>query len=319
MIASCLFLNSLLQGPAEKPPLSDKQVAETKRILASQLDAELPNLPFANWFEQTVGREAGVIWQLSECGKQLDDQPNSNDDIQACTEANAILPDGRKVVVMILIGTFKKGLIRTPEFYYGIIDQRGELYMFRQLSDLPRLLQSPKSVAAGVRLPVVAIPKGMMEDKYKITVGLPGWIGKRPDRHLKVEEVPPPPSQQVKPQQSNTTSAADNPSVSVEPGLNVASGSPKQSGAVLWGDIVTRVQPHYPANAKRVMAAGLVEVRITISKEGRVIGAKAISGHPLLHDAAVEAARQWVFKPATLNGVRVETMMVLTFEFKVPQ
>jgi TonB family protein len=319
MIASCLLLNSLLQGPAERLSLSDKHVTETKQILASQLDAELPNLPFANWFGQTVGREAGVIWQLSECGKQLDDQPNSNDDMQACTEANAILPDGRKVVVMILIGTFKKGMIRTPEFYSGIIEQRGELYMFRQLSDLPRLLQLPKSMAAGVRLPVVAIPKGMMEDKYKITVGLPGWIGKRPDRHLMVEEVPPPLSPQVMPQQSNTTSAADNLSVSVEPGLNIASGSPKQSGAVLWGEIVTRVQPHYPANAKRVMAAGLVEVRITISKEGRVIGAKAISGHPLLHDAAVEAARQWVFKPATLNGVTVETMMALTFEFKVPQ
>jgi len=61
MIAWCLFLNSLLQGQSKKLSLSDKQIAETKQIPASKLDAELPKLPFANWFGQTVGREAGVI------------------------------------------------------------------------------------------------------------------------------------------------------------------------------------------------------------------------------------------------------------------
>ncbi|MCI0663657.1 MAG: energy transducer TonB [Acidobacteria bacterium] len=314
----CLFFNPLLQDPSEKLSLSDKHVAETKRILASELDAALPKLPFENWFGKTVGREAGVIWQLSECGERLDVPSDSTDDMRACTEANAILPDGRKVVVMILVGTFKKGMARAPEFYYGVIEQQEELYMFRQLRDLPRLLQSPDSLVTRVRLPVV-LPKVAMDDKYRVTAGLPEWIGEQPDQLIKQEELPPPPSQGIRTQQSVAVPTSDNQIVSMEPGLNTTTGPPKLTGSVLWGDAITKVQPRYPANAKRVMASGRVEVQVTISKDGRVIAAKAISGHPVLHDAAVEAARQWVFKPATLNGVPVETLMVMTFEFKSPQ
>jgi protein TonB len=93
----------------------------------------------------------------------------------------------------------------------------------------------------------------------------------------------------------------------------------KSPGLVSWGDAIKKAQPQYPAKAKRVNASGPVDVQITISAGGLVTVAKAISGHPLLREAAEEAARQWVFKPATLNGVPVETQIVLTFVFKVPQ
>ncbi len=62
-------------------------------------------------------------------------------------------------------------------------------------------------------------------------------------------------------------------------------------------------------------ASGPVEVQITISEEGRVIEARAVSGHRLLQRAAVEAALKWVFKPTTLNGVPVQVRSVLTFIF----
>jgi TonB family protein len=82
--------------------------------------------------------------------------------------------------------------------------------------------------------------------------------------------------------------------------------------------VIKKVQPRYPAQAKRVNASGPVNVQITISETGRVIEAKAASGHPLLRDAAVTAARQWVFKPAILNGVPVKTETVLVFVFAIP-
>ena len=314
MIASCLFLSSLLQGSSEKLSLSDKQVAETKRILASELDAELPKLPFANWFGQIVGREAGVIWQLSECG-QLTDTPRSDNDMQACTEANAILPDGRKVVVMILIGTFKKGMTRTPEFYYGVIEQQEELYMFRQLRDLPRLLQSPDSLVSRVKLPVV-LPKVTMDDKYKATARLPEWTGERPDQPVLGEQLPPPPVPPVKPQHSAATSTSDNQIVSMEPGLNTTSGPPKVMENALWGDAITRVEPVYPPTARMMGAFGTVKVQITISETGRVIDAKAVSGHQALRSAAVDAAYKWVFKPTTLNGAPIKVQGILTFNFR---
>ncbi|MCI0337507.1 MAG: energy transducer TonB [Acidobacteria bacterium] len=314
-----LFLNSSQQGPSEKLSLSDKQVAETQRILASELDAELPKLPFANWFAQIVGPRAGVIWQLSECGEHLGAPPDSTRDMKACTEANAILPDGRKVVVMIRIGTFKKGMTHTPEYCCGVIEQQGELYLIRRLRDLPELLQSPESLETEVRLPMVTIPKVVMNDIYQAMADLQVWSGRRPSQSLLVEAVPPLPSPQLIPQPSNATSSAKNQNVSEEPGLIATSGAPKLSEAVLWGDAITKAQPQYPPSAKRIKASGQVEVLVTVSKAGRVIDAKAISGHLLLRDAAVEAARQWVFKPAMLKGVPVETQIVLSFVFKPPE
>jgi TonB family protein len=62
-------------------------------------------------------------------------------------------------------------------------------------------------------------------------------------------------------------------------------------------------------------ASGTVEVEITISEAGLVVEATAISGHIALRNAAVEAARKWVFKPAILNGVPASVKGVLTFVF----
>jgi protein TonB len=59
-------------------------------------------------------------------------------------------------------------------------------------------------------------------------------------------------------------------------------------------------------------------VRVTISVTGRVTKAIAISGHPLLRDAAVDAARRWVFEPTMVDGNPVETELVLTFDFAAP-
>ncbi|MGH9802751.1 MAG: energy transducer TonB, partial [Blastocatellia bacterium] len=103
------------------------------------------------------------------------------------------------------------------------------------------------------------------------------------------------------------------PQVRSEPGE-----APKKinaSGGVLQGNALKRVNPAYPPIAKAAKASGAVQVQVTISEEGRVIDATAISGHPLLRDAALEAARQWEFKPTELSGVPVKVQGILTFNF----
>jgi len=75
------------------------------------------------------------------------------------------------------------------------------------------------------------------------------------------------------------------------------------------------VSPPYPPIARAARAAGKVEVQVTISEQGEVIEAIAISGHPLLRDASVEAAKQWVFKPTELSGAPVKVQGILTFNF----
>jgi protein TonB len=75
------------------------------------------------------------------------------------------------------------------------------------------------------------------------------------------------------------------------------------------------VQPNYPPLAKAARVAGAVVVEVTVDEDGGVISARAVSGHPLLKDAAVAAARAWRFTPTQLSGVPVKVIGTITFNF----
>lgn len=92
-------------------------------------------------------------------------------------------------------------------------------------------------------------------------------------------------------------------------------GTSKVSEGVLQGGAIRKVKPTFPAMALKIRAGGPVQVVVTISEDGRVTDATAVSGHPLLRSAAVEAARQWLFSPTKLSNVPVKVQGVLTFNF----
>lgn len=80
------------------------------------------------------------------------------------------------------------------------------------------------------------------------------------------------------------------------------------------GNALTRVTPEYPKlAASRV--AGDVVVELLIDEKGNVESVRVVSGHALLQQAAIEAARQWKFKPTLLNKVPVKVTGILTFRF----
>jgi protein TonB len=101
--------------------------------------------------------------------------------------------------------------------------------------------------------------------------------------------------------------------------LTPGPGNPKlirKSGGVLEASATHRVVPDSPPLARAARIAGSVVVEVTLDEAGAVIAARAISGHPLLKDAAVDAARQWQFKPTLLSGVPVTVIGTLTFNFE---
>jgi len=87
------------------------------------------------------------------------------------------------------------------------------------------------------------------------------------------------------------------------------------SGGVLNGKAISKPQPPYPAIAKAARAAGTVTVQITVDEQGNVISATATSGHPLLRQAAAQAARQARFSPTLLSGQPVKVSGVITYNF----
>src|SRR5580765_1876026 len=87
------------------------------------------------------------------------------------------------------------------------------------------------------------------------------------------------------------------------------------SGGVLNGKATSLPKPAYPAAAKAVRAGGAVSVQVLIDESGRVISASAVSGHPLLRAAAVQAAQGAHFSPTLLSGQAVKVSGVITYNF----
>jgi TonB family protein len=91
----------------------------------------------------------------------------------------------------------------------------------------------------------------------------------------------------------------------------------RKSGGVLAGEALARPEPEYPQAAVEARVSGPVVVEITIDESGNVISARALSGHPLLRDAAIDAARRWKFKRTQLSGIPVKVIGTITFNFNL--
>jgi periplasmic protein TonB len=84
---------------------------------------------------------------------------------------------------------------------------------------------------------------------------------------------------------------------------------------MMEGNLVDRVQPDYPTLARQVRVQGKVVLRAMISREGAIEKLQVLSGHPMLIPAAVDAVRQWRYRPYVLNGEPVEVETEVTVNF----
>lgn len=170
--------------------------------------------------------------------------------------------------------------------------------------------------AANIFVPPTRPPEHILPasevDKYPMPVLRPAVPGAPPGDGLGdgsvaggrdvAEYVPPPPTP---------------PPAELTPTPVVERNPRKVSEGVLQGSAVKKVKPSYPVIARNIRVSGPVQVLVVISEEGRVMEAAALSGHPMLRSAAVEAARQWLFAPTTLNKTPVKVQGVLTFNFVI--
>jgi periplasmic protein TonB len=89
----------------------------------------------------------------------------------------------------------------------------------------------------------------------------------------------------------------------------------KVSQGVTQGLLIHKVEPQYPPLAKQARIQGTVVLNAVISKQGAIQNLKVISGSPMLVPAAIQAVKQWRYKPYVLNGnpVEVETSVTVNF------
>ena len=106
------------------------------------------------------------------------------------------------------------------------------------------------------------------------------------------------------------------------PGLDVSQPSPSRvriGGNVLAASLVQQVRPVYPQVAKDNKLQGVVVFEVDVAANGTVSDATVITGPPLLVKPALDAVRQWVYKPTLLAGQPVEAVSTVTFNFALLQ
>lgn len=295
-LTTAFLLLALLGATAQDSTWEEKAVNRVQQTLASRYDPTLPSSPFGNWLTKVVGPQSGVSWRLGECVEQNGTASEWQLGVPACVEATAILPDDRKVVAQIHVGSFKQ-LSAMTKFHFAVIENDTQFQSVRKLSDLPQLLQDSSSVKVldeGKKLSVVMLPQIKLN-------GAPQFYYAKSAAPLSPPKI----------------AAAENSNEPPPP--PTPAPAPRVSKGVITGEVVTKAQPTYPSIAKQINAAGEVQVAILINENGRVIEAKAIKGHPVLRASAEDAARKWIFKPTLLDGKPVKQPGTLTFVFTAPR
>ena len=111
---------------------------------------------------------------------------------------------------------------------------------------------------------------------------------------------------------------AQTPSPSPSPNANQSPNRPQRfrvSSGVMAGLMTHRVDPVYPREAKKKHIKGDVILRVLVDKQGQVVDVAVIKGDPMFTEAAMDAVKQWRFKPYLLNGepIEVESTALVSF------
>jgi TonB family protein len=122
--------------------------------------------------------------------------------------------------------------------------------------------------------------------------------------------------------QPTTTAALQPPASAPQPVASApppaSAGPQKVSSGVAQGLLVRQVAPQYPQAARQAHIQGTVVLQVVIGKDGNVQNLHALSGPPLLIPSAMDAVKQWRYKPYQLNGEPVEANTQINVKFSLP-
>ena len=96
-----------------------------------------------------------------------------------------------------------------------------------------------------------------------------------------------------------------------------AGGTQRVSSGVMAGMLIRKVVPVYPAVGRAVRVSGRVEMQATISRTGTIENLRVVSGPAMLQQAAMDAVKQWRYRPYLLNGEPVEVETTIDVDFNL--
>lgn len=116
-------------------------IAYAKQLSPSAIDSALPEGHFSDWLSSIIGDDVTMEWELNDCGEQSGDPAvDSLRDIPACVGVYVTFPDGRKLGILIAVGTNNKGLAPPSVVYDLYLESNGKFRPVRRLRDLSKAL-----------------------------------------------------------------------------------------------------------------------------------------------------------------------------------
>jgi len=208
----------------------------------------------------------------------------------------------KRVVTLVPVGG-------PPRAYHPPAPERVEPGRMRVASSTtPRLaFVQPVTIPHGVKLVQEELPEFGGSLTGSAQEGVPGGIdvpgtGIGPGS---IRITPPPVPAPPKPVEHHVVSPAPPPQPA-----QIRRGGDVQASLLIY-----KPEPIYPPLAKQARISGAVHLSAIISTDGKIAQLRAMSGHPLLVSAAMDAVKRWVYSPTLLNGAPVEVITEVTVTF----
>jgi periplasmic protein TonB len=211
------------------------------------------------------------------------------------------------------------------------VDKLGAFSLPRPMPPAPRTpkpvhLVATKPVALGTSFGGIRMPARPFVVPSRITDGLPVIVD-GPEMQLTQNLIVGDPSASIATAIGSSTGVPQaSPMQVLAPPSSPPRREPRDTkpnlrvgGDVLEAKLVKRVMPQYPPLARQMRLSGTVRLEGVIARNGRVVNLQVISGHPMLVASALEAVRQWVYRPTLLNGEAVEVIAPIDVRFILSQ
>ena len=126
ILLTAVLLAALCAGAQTR--LEAAAIARAKRLPVAQLDPGLRTaMPLEAWLKAEAGPGAKIAWESNDCGEQSGNpEADRGRDFPLCAEADLALSGGRKLVVMIAVGTFQRGLAGKPAVWFLELQEPGK-------------------------------------------------------------------------------------------------------------------------------------------------------------------------------------------------
>jgi TonB family protein len=151
----------------------------------------------------------------------------------------------------------------------------------------------------------------LLPGTYRLSAELPGF------KTVTYNSVPLAPSQQVRLNFTLEPETGTSQGATAPPPPPPPSSLPRVrvGGNVAAGNLIQQTKPVFPQEAKDNRIQGVVVLEAEINTEGAVTNLRVISGQPVFIQPAIDAVKQWVYKPVMLNGQPVDVVTTVTINF----